>query len=612
MNKHNDFRKNFMLGIVILLMLVSSLTGCIRNQQGTKTTTEIVETSPSESTIETTQPVASPTTTVVPVREFEHREERRNVALVSGKDNVFFLSGGETVEVQGTLDTVEYSGDRDSAAVLLDRSGDGTGRLIFFDGKTVKEIASDVICFRVSCDGNTIAYLIDSKKDNQSGILYIYSREKDAPKLLDASAGVHFALSPSGSAVAYMTYDEEAGTNSWQVKKRVGEQPPVLLGENMYPVALSDDGVLVYAISVCVSDDGTLSQNGLVVFKENESRVLGEAIYVYSERYRSATLNFNEDCSQVLFDNNDGIFFSRDGEAATLLNSSVYLMRPKSILKDDSYSIDKGLSDTRLSYSVTYTGTKNLYRLVFSITSENQSFDGWIWYFTEDLKSVPLTPKSWSSHFEQVDQSILTYRYKELVFVEDIYKPEYEDEYDSSDEFLISDYATFHFLLTSDKKIFYYADGYLHSLESDGQSEPFVISSGCIGMQRFVREGKPDFIYYLEIKDLMLMESSFVYQEAKYFDLYMIEDVPGASPVLVDTQVSEFECGDFGVYYFKLNKIAPRIAEIFAIRDSDRFIKEYRTLTADQAYDTNSVYCSKDGDVFTKKGEIEKIYISLP
>ena len=78
MNKHNDIRKNFMLGIVILLMLVSSLTGCIRNQQGTKTTTEIVETSPSESTIETTQPVASPTTTVVPVREFEHREERRN------------------------------------------------------------------------------------------------------------------------------------------------------------------------------------------------------------------------------------------------------------------------------------------------------------------------------------------------------------------------------------------------------------------------------------------------------------------------------------------------------------------------------------------------------
>ena len=259
------------------------------------------------------------------------------------------------------MDTVEYSGDRDSVAVLLDRSSDGTGRLIFFDGKTVKEIASNVICFRVSCAGNTIAYLIDSKKDNQSGKLYIYSREKDAPKLLDASAGVHFALSPSGSAVAYMTYDEEAGTNSWQVKKRVGEQPPVLLGENMYPVALSDDGVLVYAISVCVSDDGTLSQNGLVVFKENESRVLGEAIYVYSERYRSATLNFNEDCSQVLFDNNDGIFFSRDGEAATLLNSSVYLMRPKSILKDDSYSIDKGLSDTRLSYSVTYTGTKNLY-----------------------------------------------------------------------------------------------------------------------------------------------------------------------------------------------------------------------------------------------------------
>lgn len=240
-------------------------------------------------------------------------------------------------------------------------------------------------------------------------------------------------------------------------------------------------------------------------------------------------------------------------------------------------------------------------------------FDGWIWYFTEDLKSVPLTPKKWSSRFEQVDQSILAYRYNELVFVEDIYKSEYEDNYDSSDEYLISDYVDYHFLLTSDQTIFYYwSDSWvneLRSLKPDGQSEPVIISSGCVGMERFIREGEPDLIYYLESKEPLLMENPFIYLEANYFDLYMIEDVPGASPVLVDEQVSEFGCGDYGVYYLKLNKIAPRIAEIYAM-DEDHFIEAYRTLTFDQAFDTNSVYYSQDGEVFTSEGMIEKCYIS--
>ena len=613
MKNHTDLRKKSIRGIIILLLLVSSLTGCIRNRQGTETSTEIIETSLSESTIETTQPVASPTPTIVPVREFEHRAERRNIAVVSGKDNVFFLSGGETVEVQGTLDTVEYSGDKAVVAMLLDRSSDGTGRLVFFDGKTVTEIASDVICFRVSCDGSTIAYLIDSKEDDQKGQLYIYSCENGESSLLASSAGEHFALSPNGSAVAYMAFDEEADTDSWQVKKSVGEQPPVLLGENMYPVALSDDGVLVYAVSVRVNEYGRLSQNELIVFQETESRILEKAFYVWWEKEISASLHFNEDCSQVIFYNNDGIFFSQDGEAAVLLKSSACIMRPNSILKDDSYSIDRGLSDIRLSYSVTYTGTKNLYRLIYSITAEDTLFEGWIWYFTEDLKSVLLTQIKSSARYEQVDKSILAYRYNELIFVEDIYKPKYEDKYDSSDEYLISDYVDYHFLLTSDQTIFYYwSDSWvneLRSLKPDGQSEPVVISSGCVGMERFIREGKPDLIYYLESKDPLLMENPFIYLEANYFDLYMIEDVPGASPVLVDTQVSEFECGDFGVYYFKLKKIAPRIAEIYAM-DETHFNEAYRTLTADEAFDLNSVYYSQDGEVFTSEGMIEKCYIS--
>jgi hypothetical protein len=80
----------------------------------------------------------------------------------------------------------------------------------------------------------------------------------------------------------------------------------------------------------------------------------------------------------------------------------------------------------------------------------------------------------------------------------------------------------------------------------------------------------------------------------------MLEDSPGASPVLVAEKVSNMWCGDYGVYYYQLDSVAPKLTEF---RYSS--VENPGDYTEDELYDMNKLYYSSDGETFDYIANVE-------
>lgn len=587
-------RKFTILG-VLLFVSIFTFCGCKDNVPDNQNTER---TSVSSSVVSESTPIPTPTPLIPSRRDFETmgRVSPMTVVFEEGANSppkAYVLSKERVLEIPGVLDSYDVSEDRCHFAMLFDISEDGSGRLIYCDGDSITEIADEAIHYSIADEGNQIAYIKLTGESLTSGNLNVYDIDTGTTRTLSDNPGEDFALSPSGEAIAFM---EKTGTGdelAWHLCVCVSGEEPKSLGENLYPIAITDDGSLVYAVQFTTEADEVTVNKSLVVYNGNEMLTLSESIYSSSSRFvrpRSGII-FNRDRKQVLFNDSDGVCFSQNGDPSVLIEPERYL------------------------YMIPWLAeTQNLYCVVFNIMNHGEDNSVHFWYFTPEMKSVLLTAYEEKSGGFQVDESVLVSRENadgyDLIYLDDLFDPRYEVQYEVDDELIFNNFGP-PVLLTSDKTILYRSgegtvsnayEGEISIFRIGDAADPAILSPNCAYSCKFVREGQPDIIYYLEYSepDPDEDEEEQDYIAWYYYDLYMLEDSPGASPVLVAEKVSNMWCGDYGVYYYQLDSVAPKLTEF---RYSS--VENPGDYTEDELYDMNKLYYSSDGETFDYIANVE-------
>jgi len=612
--------RNFL--ILIFLALELLFTGC---STGLPEKTENPTTGQTSETTQSDQISQTPVPTPQEKRVFEQVNRKMLLTVENGKDNVIVLGNNKSFEIQGTLGsegyldywfdyyTADNSVDSSKVALLVDKSEEGTGLLVLCDGAEVKDIAVDVSAFRISNDGSTLAFLTGVYSEGTGCDLYMYDCTSGETQFIAESAGWQFVLSPTGKSIAYTVFDDPENMNSsscilWTENSDKGE-----FARDMIPAAVTDDGSIVYAIHISeASATNTEKADELWSFTDKKIVFLGK---LSEDLSYSMAIYFNNDFTQVLFDGIDGIFFSRNGEAAVLIESNKHI----GSLSHSCRSIElQDYANESYSFYLDFTCTQNLYNTLMIISSPDDISNN-LWYFTEDMQSVILTSVSKQDGYKQIENSILTYneQTEQLIFVEDIYSEKYLSGYDPSTEFHIDCPGMWQFFLAKDKTIYYanseverMGDVYpltLHRISFENQGNDEILSNNCAWMIQYKRDNKPDIIYFLEYDEMESSTGGSGYIYNHYCDLYMVEDIEGAVPAKIADNVSELYAGDYGLYYLQLDYISPNLVRYFA--GDPEFSGEGNKIFDVDLYDQNKIFYSSDGTNFEYAANVGKRYM---
>lgn len=569
-----------LLAFVVCISISAFVGGCFSHvpENSIKTNSHVLDAT------EESQ-IVSPTPMETDEIVFEEVDEKQYLYAVVGEENVVVLGNGTSHEIKGVLsffqyhDELQYSIDGSRVAMLMTENDDGTGRLITYDGYTEYDIATDVDRFQISLDGSAIAYLTGNYSEGIGGNLYLYDCEKGETELISEGAGRLYALSPTGNSISFTTFEQSGDPDSLVCHIKTGANGSREVVKGMYPVALTDDGSLVYTVRRV---DGVFQERAEVelwVYKDTEETLLCPA--TKSEYLQDAEeYLFNSSCTQILFNYNGGVYFSCDGKEATLLVREAFL--PK--YTNGHYWVnyfDTGLNGSRSAF----LNTQNLYNVMLTIRLNSTDGNGInnIWNFNEKKETQILNDVFAYQRWIQSGGSVLAITGLDwnLMYIEDIYS--------NSEPVKVAANASYPIILTSSNTALYFsrdpgAPG-LYSVRISDNMKETCLASSCIDVVRYSKENEPDRIYYLEGNDPIDYEDDSYYVDLYYFDLYMIEDTEGASPVKIAEKVSSVEAGEFGVYYLSLGKIN------------------------DDLYDQNNLFYSSDGETFENVATIEVRYL---
>ena len=591
--------------VTSIIVIAIIVTSCVCDPQSHTSTTissgvSQTETEQRESIPPATEPIENET------RVFEKIHENSMLTVIGGENNAVVLGREQSIIIPGVLDSVEYAAGKPRATMLLDKRKSDAGRLVFVDGAETIEVAANVSSYFFSNDGRSIAYVLESLSDGDGGDLYVYDCATGNSRLISENAGRYFTLSPTGNAIAYIVYDEPGNPYSWLCKVSVGEEIPNTIERDIYPVALKDDGSLVYALRLEIGEDGEIINNNFSVFHDSDETLLSEGLYAatYME------ILFNYDCTQVLYSDSSGICFFQDGEESIVIEPHAKLAFNNKVCLTKGWSVDD-----HIQFFSEYSGTNNLYNLLQMIVYDDPNYAN-LWYFLEGGESVVLTSIWRKTGFAEEGGSILARNQDGLIYINDIYSSVHEYAYDTSVEKRIGDESGAIFLLTKDKTIFYssnpgtYENNYrfeLSSVPDNDDSATVLISKSCVWVERYENEVDPDIVFYLEYSKPDSVENEMKYVNMYYYNLYAIEDVPGANPYLIAENVGDFGVGDYGVYYLQLKEVAPVLIQYYSGKDDS--YDEDHSLTDMDLYDVNEIYYSSDGITFEYLADIGRRYL---
>ena len=590
---------------VVLIIFVLSLTACLKGLPDNTMISTYTEVDHSETKVTTSTP------TPVPNEPITLIEESENIKVVTGWDNTMLLSSSAVVELNGKLERAEFSENKNDAAMLLDCNGEGIGRLVFFDGENAKEIASDVQCFRISADGAKLAYL--SVNDNMQE-LFVYHCDSGSNELVANEAGEQFALSPYGKAIAYTRkMSSEDGNERTTFTLIFGEQE-TLIDSGANPIALTDDAKLLYAITYDSEESSVNSEPVLLVYYEGVPESLG-AISTDQSLNKRLRLLFNQDCSQVIYSNQSGLYLSENGGRPILLDSLAYLCENDYSIKADEYLLQKNPhsnnDDRKLRYYLAYSGADYLQHVLLMLDYQD-SIDSCLWYLSEELEGVKVSDIRSDDRYHQAGLSVLANNWNGqdwiLIYIENATLAlDDERSNDLNKREILVDGTEF--LLSSDKTI--YCEFYQEIAGAEKvvlaaifpEKEPIFISEESVsGMWRYVRDEQPDLIYFTQgiTFSTEYDEDEQLHVNTYYDDLYVIEDRPGAKPALVAKRVCNVNSGEFGINYCQLDEIAPEF-------------KQWLTLGSDETapysevelYDRTVLYFSRGGLPFEPVAEVK-------
>jgi hypothetical protein len=231
-----------------------------------------------------------------------------DMVVVSGNNNPKFT-------INGVLRSSQTSMDGSKAVVLNDYEDDTGGTLWYLTTSGSSRIADDVFEYQISDSGGGIAYLTDYDSEDNTAILYLYdTSSQSSTRIVSEVYYRGCILSPNGKTVAYMSdYDNNSGEFAGYLK--VEGKPAEKLGDNMYPIAISDSGSVVYYFKLTISDN---SSNGSLNVRSgsNDNRLIADI----SSSFEGLLLN--KDYSQAIINYDGKAYISRNGSERERIHSS--------------------------------------------------------------------------------------------------------------------------------------------------------------------------------------------------------------------------------------------------------------------------------------------------
>lgn len=335
------------------------------------------------------------------------------IRCIASEDGVYSVIVGDKVlktTIEGDISKPHRSSlDGKVAAFVTD-----DGELFVVTGDEVISVAQDVVSYKLSVNGSSIAYSVRGE-DAEETSLYIAKVSNGKSTEICDNLGGTYAISPDGKSVAYYRNADEDPSELMLYKNK---KSSYICNDETYLYGLSNGGKQIY---VRIEDDG---DEILCAFTpKGEKKKLGEV---------DGNIRFNSDHTQVLFEDEDG--------------KSYISTKAKPAVKVSTDSLDLVIAPGSAAMDVTYP-VANLYNHVYS-TDDREAL------LIQKKESVKLISKA--SHI-QLDGSAeylyYCYNSKEVRYIK-ISQGEKASENAKTilDEFV-------NFAISADRKYVYYQDG---------------------------------------------------------------------------------------------------------------------------------------------------------
>jgi len=571
----NRIAPKYLITALLFLLFVTA-TSCSQSKgsptsgasnDGTQSalSTSAASTASMATTAETsTSPAISPTPALPPEIVFDMSGDQTNVYAENLRVEASLSSisvignGNEPVHINGSITNdnaycnsmmyqingVEYAMDGSSLAILLDCNIYGAGRLVYFDGTTKVEIASDVDSFHLSGDGSAVLYLVTPKYEHGiGGDLYYYDCVTGASQLITKGAGRLFAISPCGDSISYTTFYKADDPDALTCYSLVIGKTPVIVDTDSYCAAVSDDAGTVYYLKK--TEEG----ESLFVHYAGVSKPLSlpYKAQMYSEE---KTFFFNTDQTQIVFNSDGSTYFSMSGsDPCKISDFPVRSFEGKSHYDDIPNYLYKTITDSARSYITTSVyGTKNLCYVPF------QTGDNNLLFFDENMKvTESILPGYWYTLSVSGNALICTDN-TECTLYPSYLNPDFVILPAVISPCITEDQTLYYLSLAESTETNLDMTAFIYNLyvtfDDFDTTKGELLASNVSSPQLFKKDG-PDILYFLAYPEGHGKEIERDYNLNPFWDLYAVEEIPGAKPELVAEKVCNYETGDFGVVYWQ-------------------------------------------------------------
>ena len=590
------------LVIALLSLLLAAAASCGQTRESPPATitdngtgSALSATAAAAASETTTVPAISPEATKSPEIVFDMSGNQtnmyaENLYIEANATSISVIGNGkEPVLISGTIayfdsyssslsypvSQVEYAMDGSSLAIQLDCNTYGSGRLVYTDGRTNVEIASDVDSFHLSGDGSAILYLVTPKYEHGiGGDLYYYDCVTGISRLIVRGAGRLYTISPCGDSISYTTFYKVDDPDALTCYSLVIGKTPTIVDTDSYCAAISDDAGTIYYMKK------TLEGEILLVSFNGVSRQLSLPDG-FESNYEVKSLFFNIDQTQIVFNSDGSAYFSMSGsDPYKISDFPVRSFIGKSPYNDIPDYLYKRIADSARSYIMTSVyGTKNLCYAPF------QAGDFDLVFFDEQMKVTEYTLPEYSYDCSLSGNVLITRGNDGCTISENYPDPDFVELPAVTSAYATED-QTLYYLSPSestgmDSDPAAYIDNLYVTFGSFDTTKGELLASNVVNAQLFEREG-PDILYFLTFPEGHDEDIASDYYLRLFGDLYAVEEIPGAKPVLIAEKAYMSGTGDFGVEYWQYNS-----------ESKDGFESSYEPYPA-----TVNVYWSDDGKSF--------------
>ncbi|MBO7403173.1 MAG: hypothetical protein J6U10_09310, partial [Lachnospiraceae bacterium] len=395
-------------------------------------------------------------------KDYRVNKDAIELVLDSDADAYFVYNGkGQHKKVAGAeknLSRVIASPDGKSYVVKDDESN-----YYILTIKGMTKFAEEGAKFIFSANSNAVAYIAENKKETQA--LFVYDiKSKKTTEVASPVAG-KFIISANGKHVCYI--DEDGDEPIAYLVKNLKNKTK--LGKNVTPIAVSDNGKLVYYTDITTDKkDGSTSVT-LNLLKGSKRTVI-------ARDFSGGRIVFNKNLTQILFSNDDKVRLSVNGKDPAGLTKGTL-----SGIALNAYTVTQS---TRTGFTVEIV-YKNTLKGALLVNSENV-------YYIKNLKTAEKVING-----ENISSLAVSYDYKSLLYIKDdnVY---YMSNIKNPDKVKkvadLEDYDVSNFTASKDLKSFYFeSDDNLYFAKRGGKVKLIAEEVTTVGYDYLT-----DTIYYFK------------------------------------------------------------------------------------------------------------------